>query len=58
MTSTIESKLLSGGNTQIAKGYGDKPVQTYIAAMPGWKAISADALMQALSGSCRGSARP
>lgn len=30
-------KLLSGGNPQIAKGYGDEPVQTYIAAMPGWK---------------------
>lgn len=30
-------KLLSGGNPQIAKGYGDAPVQTYIAAMPGWK---------------------
>lgn len=30
-------KLLSGGNPQIAKGYGDAPVQDYIAAMPGWK---------------------
>lgn len=30
-------KLLSGGNPQIAKGYGDAPVQHYIAAMPGWK---------------------
>ena len=29
--------LLSGGNPQIAKGYGDAPVQAYIAAMPGWK---------------------
>ncbi len=29
-------KLLSGGNPQIAKGYGDAPVQAYIAAMPGW----------------------
>ena len=29
--------LLSGGNPQIAKGYGDEPVQAYIAAMPGWK---------------------
>lgn len=28
---------LSGGNPQIAKGYGDGPVQAYIAAMPGWK---------------------
>jgi hypothetical protein len=30
-------KLLSGGNPQIAKAYGDTPVQAYIAAMPGWK---------------------
>ena len=30
-------KLLSGGNPQIAKSYGDAPVQAYIAAMPGWK---------------------
>ena len=29
--------LLSGGNPQIAKGYGDEPVQAYTAAMPGWK---------------------
>lgn len=29
--------LLSGGNPQIAKGYGDGPVQAYIDAMPGWK---------------------
>lgn len=28
---------LSGGNPQIAKGYGDDIVQTYIAAMPGWQ---------------------
>src|SRR5436190_14746227 len=30
-------KLLSGGNPQIAKAYGDAPVQAYIAAMPDWK---------------------
>ena len=29
--------LLSGDNPQIAKGYGDAPVQAYIAAVPGWK---------------------
>ena len=34
---TGEPVLLSGGNPQIAKGYGDEPVQAYIAAMPGWK---------------------
>ena len=32
-----EVVLLSGGNPQIAKGYGDAPVQAYIAAMPEWK---------------------
>src|SRR5947208_3453817 len=30
-------KLLAGGNPQIAKADGDAPVQSYIAAMPGWK---------------------
>jgi hypothetical protein len=30
-------KLLSGGNPQIPKSYGDGPVQAYIAAIPGWK---------------------
>lgn len=32
-----EPVLLSGGNPQIAKGYGDAPVEAYLAAMPGWK---------------------
>ncbi|WP_332768165.1 DUF1801 domain-containing protein [Phenylobacterium sp.] len=32
-----EPTLLSGGNPQVAKGYGDASVQAYIAAMPGWK---------------------
>ena len=31
------TKLLSGGNPQIAKGEGDGPVQAYIDALPGWK---------------------
>ena len=42
--------LLSGGNPQIAKGYGEVPIQAYIAAMPGWKsALGAriDALISA-----------
>jgi hypothetical protein len=34
---TTNPVLLSGGNPQIAKAYGDAPVQAYIAAMPGWK---------------------
>ena len=36
-SSDTKPKLLSGGNPQIAKGYGDEPVQAYIEAMPGWK---------------------
>lgn len=32
-----KSRVLSGGNPQIAKADGDAPVQAYIAAMPGWK---------------------
>lgn len=32
-----QPKLLSGGNPQIAKAYGNAPVKAYIAAMPGWK---------------------
>ncbi|MEP6831737.1 MAG: DUF1801 domain-containing protein [Gemmatimonas sp.] len=31
--------LLAGGNPQIPMGYGDAPVQSYIAAMPGWKSV-------------------
>ena len=34
---TEKPKLLSGGNPQIPKAYGDAPVQAYITAMPGWK---------------------
>lgn len=43
-------KLLSGGNPQIAKGYGDAPVRAWIAAAPGWKGTVAariDALVVA-----------
>jgi hypothetical protein len=32
---TEQPKLLSGGNPQIAKGYGDAPVQAYIAGDAG-----------------------
>lgn len=35
--SAAKPKLLSGGNPQIAKAYGDAPIDAYIAAMPGWK---------------------
>jgi len=34
---TAKPTLLSGGNPQIPKGYGNEPVQAYIKAMPGWK---------------------
>lgn len=30
-------RLLTGGNPQIAKGYGDAPVQAWLNAAPGWK---------------------
>lgn len=33
----VQPRLLSGGNPQIPKGYGNEPVQAYITAMPGWK---------------------
>lgn len=36
--------LLSGGNPQIAKGYGEAPVRAYIAAMPGWKSAVGERL--------------
>lgn len=35
--SNAPPRLLSGGNPQIAKGYGEAPVRAYIDAMPGWK---------------------
>jgi len=37
MKQAKKPKLLAGGNPQIAKAYGDAPVQAYIAAIPGWK---------------------
>lgn len=37
MADSAKPKLLSSGNPQIPKGEGDAPVQSYIAAMPGWK---------------------
>ncbi|WP_018429898.1 DUF1801 domain-containing protein [Hoeflea sp. 108] len=37
MAKDAAPKLLSGGNPQISKGYGDAVVQSYIDAMPGWK---------------------
>lgn len=37
MTDPKKPVLLSGGNPQIPKGYGDAPVQAWIDASPGWK---------------------
>jgi hypothetical protein len=37
LTGKAATPLLAGGNPQIAKGYGDAPVEAYIAAIPGWK---------------------
>ena len=37
MARDAKPTLLSGGNPQIPKGYGDAPVQAWIAAAPGWK---------------------
>ncbi len=34
--------LLSGGNPQIAKAYGDAPVEAWITAAPGWKTAAAN----------------
>lgn len=34
---SAQPRLLSGGNPQIPKGYGNEPVQAYIDAMPAWK---------------------
>lgn len=36
-TAPCGPRLLSGGNPQIPKGYGDAPVQAYLDAVPGWK---------------------
>jgi hypothetical protein len=36
-SAAAKPKLLAGGNPQVAKADGDAAVQSYIAAMPGWK---------------------
>ena len=46
--------LLSGGNPQIAKGYGEAPVQAYIAAMPDWKSEVGRRLDAIISGTVPG----
>lgn len=49
-----EPRLLSGGNPQIPKGYGDAPVQAYIAAMPGWKRPLGERLDALIEAAVRG----
>ncbi|MBL7984045.1 MAG: DUF1801 domain-containing protein [Flavobacteriales bacterium] len=47
-SSAAPVKLLTGGNPQIPKGYGDAVVQTYLQAIPDWKrdvAVRLDALI-------------
>lgn len=41
---TDKPTLLAGGNPQIAKGYGEAPVQAWIAAAPDWKREAAGRL--------------
>ena len=49
--------LLSGGNPQIAKGYGEAPVRAWLAAVPGWKQAACrriDAIVsEAVPGVCK-----
>ncbi len=52
-----KTKLLSGGNPQISKGYGAAPVAAYIAAMPGWKSEVGRALDQLISRTIPGVAK-
>ena len=50
MNQVKKVRLLSGGNPQIAKADGDEAIQSYIAAMPGWKkgaGMQIDALVTA-----------
>ena len=37
-------RLLTGGNPQIAKGYGNEPVRAYLDAIPDWKRAVAERL--------------
>ena len=46
----LKPNLLSGGNPQIAKAYGEAPVAAYIAVMPGWKRVAGEKLDALISG--------
>ncbi|MCP8883963.1 DUF1801 domain-containing protein [Devosia sp. XJ19-1] len=45
---------LSGGNPQVAKGYGNDIVQKYIAAMPGWQRDVGETLDAIIEGTVPG----
>jgi hypothetical protein len=44
VSGTAAPRLLSGGNPQIAKGFGEAPVRAWIAAAPGWKGVLSERL--------------
>lgn len=52
--SSADPVLLTGGNPQIAKGYGEAPVRAYIAAMPGWKRAVGERIDAAISAAVPG----
>lgn len=52
--SSADAVLLTGGNPQIAKGYGEAPVRAYIAAMPGWKRAVGERIDAAISAAVPG----
>ena len=54
MPKSAKPKLLSGGNPQIAKAYGEAPVKAYIAAMPGWKSKVGRRLDKLITGAVPG----
>ena len=54
MTDPKQPVLLSGGNPQIAKGFGEAPVQAWIAASPGWKRDAARRLDAVITGAVPG----
>jgi hypothetical protein len=44
VSGTAAPRLLSGGNPQIAKVFGEAPVRAWIAAAPGWKGVLSERL--------------
>jgi hypothetical protein len=48
------TRLLAGGNPQVAKADGDAPVEAYLAAMPGWKQSAGRRLDGLIARACPG----